>query len=148
MSARRTFQILLGSLKNYLMKVMRGIGPNISLLTVTLPIKTACKVFDESWCPLLARLPCKNRNDLYETDYDLAHLFYRRERIKLVLSWWNFITDRLHRQGRIKRHHCRRIFYGVRQIIMYSQKYKSAKICKEWYRVLGIFSYIWSAKLF
>ena len=34
-SVRRTFQILLGSLKNYLMKVMRIIGPNMSLMTAT-----------------------------------------------------------------------------------------------------------------
>ena len=34
MSVRRNFKILLGNLKNYLMKVMRRIGPNMSLLTV------------------------------------------------------------------------------------------------------------------
>ena len=32
-SVRRTFQIILWSLKNYLMKVMRGRGPNMNLLT-------------------------------------------------------------------------------------------------------------------
>ena len=35
MSVRRTFQRLLGILKNYLIKVMRRRGPNISLLIVT-----------------------------------------------------------------------------------------------------------------
>ena len=35
MSARRTLQILLGSLINYLIRVMRGGGPNMSSLTVT-----------------------------------------------------------------------------------------------------------------
>ena len=35
MSVRRNFQRLLGSLKNYLMKVMRGRGPYMSLLTHT-----------------------------------------------------------------------------------------------------------------
>ena len=35
MSARRTFKRLLGSLKNYLKKVIRRRGPNMSLLTVT-----------------------------------------------------------------------------------------------------------------
>ena len=35
MSVRRTFQRLLGSLKNYLMKFMRVRGPSMSLLTVT-----------------------------------------------------------------------------------------------------------------
>ena len=34
MPVRRTVQRLLGSLKNYLMKFMRGRGPNMSLLTV------------------------------------------------------------------------------------------------------------------
>ena len=35
MSVRRKFQRLSGSLKNYLIKFMRGGGPNMSLLTVT-----------------------------------------------------------------------------------------------------------------
>ena len=35
MSARRILQILLGSLRNYLIRVMRVGGPNMSLLTVT-----------------------------------------------------------------------------------------------------------------
>ena len=34
-SVRRTFQILLGSLKNYLMKVLIRRGPNMSLMTAT-----------------------------------------------------------------------------------------------------------------
>ena len=35
MSVRRTFQRLLGTLKGYLMKLMRERGSNMSLLTVT-----------------------------------------------------------------------------------------------------------------
>ena len=35
MSVRRTFKILFGGLKKYLMKVMRGKVPNMSLLVVT-----------------------------------------------------------------------------------------------------------------
>ena len=34
MSGRRTFQRLLGNLTSYLIRVMRGGGPNMSLLTV------------------------------------------------------------------------------------------------------------------
>ena len=47
MSVRRTFRILLGILTGYFIIVMRGGGPNMSLMTVTLPSKKACKVHDE-----------------------------------------------------------------------------------------------------
>ena len=30
-------------------------------------------MYDESWCPQIARLPCKNGNYRYETDSNLAH---------------------------------------------------------------------------
>ena len=29
-------------------------------------------MYDENWFPQLARLPCKNKNDWYKTDSDLA----------------------------------------------------------------------------
>ena len=47
-SVKRTCKILLGSLKIYLIKVMRGGVPNMNLLTIALPSNTACKVYDES----------------------------------------------------------------------------------------------------
>ena len=48
MSVQRTFQILLGSLTSYLIRVMRGGGPNMSIMTVTLSSKTGHEVYDES----------------------------------------------------------------------------------------------------
>ena len=32
-------------------------------------------MYDESWFPQLAHLPCKNGNDCYETDSNLARFF-------------------------------------------------------------------------
>ena len=43
MSVRRTFRRLLGSLKNYLMKVMRRRGPNMSLLIATFVYQESLK---------------------------------------------------------------------------------------------------------
>ena len=145
MSVRNTFQRLLRSLKNYLMKVMTRRVPNMNLPTVTLPSKTAWKVCDESWCPQLGRLLYKNKNDCYETDSDLTRLFYVQERIKRVPSWRKFIADMFYGWGQIKRHHCWQIFYRWRQIRMRWQKCKQTKIRKYWGRVWGIFSYRWSA---
>ena len=113
-----------------------------------LPSNTARKVYDESVCPQLGQIPCKNVNDWYETDYNLTRLFYRLERIKRVPSWQNFIADLLYGHGRIRRHHCWQMLYRGRRIIMRSQRYKQAKRRKEWDRVWIIFSYRWSAELF
>ena len=44
-------------------------------------------MYDESWCPQLTRLPCKDRNDRYETDSGLVRLFYVRKKIKIYPSW-------------------------------------------------------------
>ena len=145
MSVRRTFKRLLGSLTSYLIRVMRGGGPNMSLLT---DLARQLAKYDESWCPHLAHLPCKNGNDRYETDSDLACLFYVQERIKRGPSWRNSIADLFYGWGKIKGHHFRRMFYGGIIIIMHSQKYIQTKRRKEWDRVLGIFSYTWSSKLF
>ena len=43
MSVSRTFQRLLGSLRNFLIKVMRGGGPNMSPLTVFYPTQHLAK---------------------------------------------------------------------------------------------------------
>ena len=87
-------------------------------------------MYDERLCLQLARLPCKNRNDWYEIDSDLASLFYRIWRIKRVPSWRNFIADLFHGLGQIKRHHRWQMF-------MRSKKYKKTKSRKEWDRVWG-----------
>ena len=42
------------------------------------------KVHDESLCPQLGKLTCKNGNDCYKTDSNLTCLFYGREIIKRV----------------------------------------------------------------
>ena len=55
--------------------IMKGGGPNMILLTVTLHSKTSCEVYDESSCHQLARLTFKNGNDWYKTDSVLAHFF-------------------------------------------------------------------------
>ena len=44
-----------------------------------LPSKTSRKVCDESWCPQLGKLPCKNINYWYKTYSDIA-LFSTDER--------------------------------------------------------------------
>ena len=75
MSVWRTFKILSWILRNCLIKLMIGGGPNMIPLTFTLPNKTACKVYDDSWCPQLARLPYKNGNDWDKTHPNLARLF-------------------------------------------------------------------------
>ena len=80
MSVRRTFQRLSGSLRNCLIKFMRGGVPTRAHQQLLLPSKTACEVYDESWFPQLARLPCKNGNYWYKTYSDLACLLYGRER--------------------------------------------------------------------
>ena len=49
-----------------------------------LPSKTSCEVYDESGYPQLGQLPCKNINYWYETDPELASLFYEREQVKRV----------------------------------------------------------------
>ena len=113
-----------------------------------LPSNTDCEVNDESRWPQLGKLSCKNRNDLYETDSDLARLFYGWEQIKRVPSWRNFIADLFYGWGRIKMYNSRQIFYGGRQIKMRSQIYKQAKRRKEWGRSWGIFSHRWSAEIF
>ena len=130
--------------------------------------KTACEVYDEIWCPELARLSCNNGKDCYETDFDLAHMFYGRGQIKRHHRWQKFIADLLHGwsqikrhhrwgkciadmfyiQGPIKRHHCRQMFYVGRWTIMFPQKYTQTRRCKEWDIVWGIFSYKWSAEIF
>ena len=47
---------------------------------------TACEAYDESWCPQLACLPCKNGNDYYVTYSDITSFLFGQERIKRVPS--------------------------------------------------------------
>ena len=68
-------------------------------------------------------LPCKNENDCYETDYDLAHLFCGRYIIRRVPSWQKFIVGLFYRWVKIKINHRWWTFYGGRRIRMCSQKY-------------------------
>ena len=69
-----------------------------------LPSNIACEVYDESWCPQLARFPCKNRNDWYKTDSDLANLFSKQYQIRRVPSGRKLIADLFYGRGRIKKH--------------------------------------------
>ena len=46
--SKKDLSKMIRKFKNYLIKVMRGGDPNMSLLTVILPSKTACEVYDES----------------------------------------------------------------------------------------------------
>ena len=59
-------------------------------------------MYDESWCPQIGKLPCKNGNDWCETNSDLTRLFYRQQQIKIFPSGRNFIAGVLYGWGRIK----------------------------------------------
>ena len=147
-SVIRKFQRLLGSLKITLWKLWEEKDQTWAYWQLLLPSKTAWKLYDDIWWPQLARLPCNNENDWYETNSNLTNLFYGKELIKRVPSWQNFIVDLFYGRGEIKRHHRRQIFYGRRQTRMRLQEYEQTKRRKEWGRVGGIFSYRWSAELF
>ena len=104
---------------------------------------TACRVYDDSWYRQLACLLCKNGNDWYAIDSDLACLLYGREQIRRVTSGKNFITGLFYRRGQINNHYCWWNFYGGKRIIVRPKKHIQRKICKERGRAWGIYGYRW-----
>ena len=102
---------------------------------------------------LNSKISCKNRNDCYKEDSNLAHLFYGKERIKIVPSWQNSIANLFYGRWWIKRHHSQQIFYGRRRIIMRSKKinkqkdvnneteYEESSVTGEVLRYYNIFEY-------